>query len=70
MRVSIGNLSDGVMGEPNDSERAVLPAIIWASKTLKGGGRDLVTFHAWALAIGWWKWGIRISHNYYREKKL
>lgn len=46
-RIKIGDFGE------EDKERAVLPAIIWTRSSLG-------IVQGRVIAIGWWKWGIRI----------
>jgi hypothetical protein len=48
-----------------DPERAILPALIYAKRTLGGGQYIRV------IALGWWCWGIRLRYIncYGKEEK-
>lgn len=49
-----------------DNERAVLPAIMYASVSESSG---LVTVTSRGLTIGWWAWGIGIMQTTVRRRK-
>lgn len=53
VKYSAGNLSIDKEGFETDTERAVLPALVYAGQRY---GRDLITI----FGLGWWKWGIRL----------
>lgn len=48
----------------DDPEKAVLPAMIWASKTAGG-------LAAYSLSVGWWDWHITLlwSRRYALEPR-
>lgn len=55
MKVLIGNLGK------EDKERSLLPTIVVAKQSDP-------PFVAYGVGIGWWKWGIRISHAFKRGR--
>lgn len=55
IKVQVGDLSEG------DTERAVLPTILFASDKTDNA-------RAAGIAIGWWKWGIRMVYAWKVKK--